>query len=179
MSTATVAVIAGLFGLIIGSFLNVVIWRLPRGESLAHPGSKCPECDTPIKPWDNIPVLSWVLLRGRCRNCGARISVRYPLVELLTAALYVLVVIHDDAGDQMWIGLVFMTLLVPITFIDLDLRLIPNKLTIPGSIAAVALVAIIIPDDLVEHLIAGATARPRHRPITPASLTSPMPIPFG
>jgi leader peptidase (prepilin peptidase)/N-methyltransferase len=158
VSTAAAAVVAGLFGLILGSFLNVVIWRLPRGESLATPGSKCPECDVPIKPWDNIPVLSWLLLRGRCRNCGARISARYPLVELLTAALFVLVVVAEDADQDIWLGFVFVALLVPITFIDLDLRLIPNKLTLPGSVAAIALVAAFHPDDLPEHLIAGAAA---------------------
>ena len=72
---------ASVFGLVIGSFLNVVIWRLPRKESLSHPGSHCPGCNEPVKPYDNIPVVSWLLLRGRCRNCGERISPRYPLVE--------------------------------------------------------------------------------------------------
>ncbi|MGZ4639665.1 MAG: prepilin peptidase, partial [Actinomycetes bacterium] len=79
MIVAAVAALLG--GLIVGSFLNVVAWRLPRGESLAHPPSHCPSCDTPIKPYDNVPVLSWLLLRGRCRACGAPISARYPLVE--------------------------------------------------------------------------------------------------
>src|SRR5947208_5440944 len=74
------------FGLVIGSFLNVVAYRLPRGESLVAPGSHCPGCNAPIKPWDNVPILSWLLLRGRCRGCGERISPRYPLVELATAA---------------------------------------------------------------------------------------------
>ncbi len=74
----------GVLGLLVGSFLNVVIYRLPRGESLVRPASRCPECETPIKPYDNIPVVSWLFLRGRCRNCGATISARYPLVEGLT-----------------------------------------------------------------------------------------------
>lgn len=81
---------AGVFGLLIGSFLNVVIWRVPRGESLL-PDSHCPNCDQPIRPWQNVPVISWIALRGRCSNCGAPISVRYPLVELGTALAYALV----------------------------------------------------------------------------------------
>src|SRR5918996_4542495 len=77
---------AAVLGAIIGSFLNVVVWRLPRGESLASPPSRCPSCGNRIAPYDNVPVVSWLLLRGRCRHCGARISPRYPLIELLTAA---------------------------------------------------------------------------------------------
>src|SRR3954449_405390 len=80
--------LAAVLGLIVGSFLNVVVWRVPRGESVVRPPSHCPGCDTPIAPRDNIPVLSWLLLRGRCRSCGTRISVRYPFVELLTAGLF-------------------------------------------------------------------------------------------
>src|SRR3977135_2989378 len=83
---------AALFGLLIGSFLNVVAWRLPRGESLVKPRSKCPGCATQLKFYDNVPVVSWLVLRGRCRGCSTRISARYPVVEALTAALYVLVV---------------------------------------------------------------------------------------
>ena len=81
--------LAGLFGLIIGSFLNVVIYRLPRGQSLVSPPSTCPRCDTRIRPIDNIPVLSWLLLRGRCHKCGAPISIQYPIVELVTGLLYI------------------------------------------------------------------------------------------
>src|SRR5207247_10579747 len=86
--TALIAVISGVYGLVIGSFLNVVIWRVPRHESLVTPGSHCPECDTPIAPRDNIPLVSWALLRGRCRHCRAPISGRYPLIELATAVLF-------------------------------------------------------------------------------------------
>src|SRR5215207_10528712 len=80
--------LAGLGGLLVGSFLNVVAWRLPRGESLVKPRSRCPHCKTQIAAYDNVPVLSWLLLRGRCRNCGARIAIRYPAVELVTAATF-------------------------------------------------------------------------------------------
>ena len=86
MSTAAGTAIAAVFGAVIGSFLNVVIWRLPRGENLAKPPSACPGCGKPIKPYDNIPIVSWLLLRGKCRNCGTRISARYPLVEALAVA---------------------------------------------------------------------------------------------
>ena len=158
MTTAAAAVLAGVLGLAIGSFFNVVIYRLPRGESLSKPRSRCPGCGTQIRPRDNIPVVSWLLLRGRCRDCGEPISVRYPLVELLTAALCVAVVLAEGADRSVWLGLAFVLLLVPITFIDLDHRIIPNVLTGLGAVVAIALVAIFQTDDLVEHLIAGAAA---------------------
>jgi leader peptidase (prepilin peptidase) / N-methyltransferase len=158
MSTASGAALAAVFGALIGSFLNVVIWRLPRGESLAKPPSHCPGCGEPIKPYDNIPIVSWLVLRGRCRNCGTRISARYPLVEALTAALCAGVVIRFGADRDVWLGLAFVLLLVPITFIDLDHRIIPNKLTLLGAIVAPALVIAFESDDLAEHLIAGAAA---------------------
>ena len=82
------ASLCGVAGLLVGSFLNVVIYRLPRGESVVHPGSHCPGCDRAIAPWDNIPVLSYVILRGRCRHCGIRISPRYPFFEALTASAW-------------------------------------------------------------------------------------------
>ena len=158
MSTGLGAAIAALFGALLGSFLNVVIHRLPRGESLAKPASHCPECRAPIKPYDNIPIVSWLVLRGRCRNCGTRISPRYPLVEALTAALFAGVVLRFGADEDVWLGLAFVLVLIPVTFIDLDLRLIPNKITLPGAIVAIALVAIFDTDDVVEHLIAGFAA---------------------
>jgi leader peptidase (prepilin peptidase)/N-methyltransferase len=158
MTTAFAAVLAGVLGLAVGSFLNVVIYRLPRGESLSKPRSRCPGCGTQIRSRDNIPVVSWLLLRGRCRDCGEPISARYPLVEALTAALCVGVVLSEGADRDVWLGLAFVLLLVPITFIDLDHQIIPNVLTGLGAIVAVVLVAIFQTDDLVEHLIAGAAA---------------------
>jgi leader peptidase (prepilin peptidase)/N-methyltransferase len=150
--------LAPIFGAILGSFLNVVIWRLPRGESLATPPSHCPGCGAAVRPLDNVPVLSWLLLRGRCRDCHAAIPARYPLVEALTAALMALVPLILGTGAEMWLGFVLVLLLVPITFIDLDHRIIPNKLTGPGAIVAVALVAALQPGELVEHLVAGVAA---------------------
>jgi leader peptidase (prepilin peptidase)/N-methyltransferase len=150
---------AALFGLLIGSFLNVVAWRLPRGESLIKPRSKCPGCQTQLKAYDNIPVFSWLVLRGRCRGCGERISARYPVVEAVTAALYVAVVaVKLDDGLQMALGLALVTFLVPIAVIDLDLKRIPNALTGPAAVVAVVLGAIIEPSYLPEQLIAGAAA---------------------
>jgi leader peptidase (prepilin peptidase) / N-methyltransferase len=150
---------AALFGLLIGSFLNVVAWRLPRGESLVKPRSKCPGCSTQLKAYDNIPLFSWLVLRGRCRGCGERISARYPVVEAVTAALYVIVVALQW-GDvlQIALGLVLVTFLVPIAVIDLDLKVIPNKLTAPAAVLAVALGAVLEPSYLPEQLAAGAGA---------------------
>ena len=155
MTTAAGAALAAVFGAVMGSFLNVVAYRLPRGESLAHPPSRCPSCGAPVKPYDNVPVLSWLLLRGRCRSCGERISWRYPAVEAGTALLCALVVVAEGADRDAWLGIAFVLLLVPIALIDLDHRLIPNKLTLPGAIIAVALVLLTRSDALVEHLVAG------------------------
>jgi leader peptidase (prepilin peptidase)/N-methyltransferase len=155
-----VAVIfAALFGAVIGSFLNVVAWRLPRGESLSHPGSHCPKCQAPIKPYDNVPVLGWLWLRGRCRACREPISIRYPLIEATTGALYALVVVAkwDDTAD-IALGIALVTLLVPMTIIDLEHRLIPNKLTLPFAVLALVLGVALDPGFLVEQLIAGIAA---------------------
>src|SRR3954447_26801825 len=146
--TAFLVVVAGVFGLLIGSFLNVVVWRVPRGESVVSPPSHCPSCDMPIAPRDNIPVLSWVLLRGRCRSCGARISSRYPLVELLTGILF--------AGLAAWFGPVaqlpaFLYLAavgVALALIDLDLKRLPDVLTLPSYPVGLALLGMA---SLVHH----------------------------
>lgn len=123
--------IAGLFGLLIGSFLNVVVWRLPRGESLSHPGSHCPVCDHPIRPYDNIPVVSWLVLRGRCRDCGTRISVRYPLVELATGVLFGLTAWWVGFSALLPFALWFMAACIALFLIDLEVHRLPNSLTLP------------------------------------------------
>ena len=158
MTLAYAAVLAGMFGLILGSFLNVVAYRLPRGESLAFPPSHCPSCDTPIKPYDNVPVVSWLWLRGRCRACRGAISGRYPVVEAVTALLLVAVVLAKGADRDAWLGLALVLLLVPVTLIDLDHRIIPNKLMLVGTVVSVAIVLLAQPDSLTEHLIAAAGA---------------------
>jgi leader peptidase (prepilin peptidase) / N-methyltransferase len=151
-------VIAAVLGAVFGSFLNVVAYRLPRGESLSHPPSRCPHCGKPVKPYDNIPVLSWLLLRGRCRHCKEPISPRYPIVEAGTGLLCALVVVAKGPDEDAILGIVLVLLLVPVTLIDLDHHLIPNKITYPGFVLGVALVAGLATDDLVEHLIASAAA---------------------
>ena len=158
MTLAYAAVLAGVFGLLLGSFLNVVAYRLPRGESLAFPGSHCPSCDTPIRPYDNVPVLSWLWLRGRCRACHGPISARYPIVEATTAALLVAVVLAKGADRDAWLGLAFVLLLVPVTLIDLDHRIIPNKLMLLGTVVSLAILALTEPGSIPEHLIAAAAA---------------------
>jgi leader peptidase (prepilin peptidase) / N-methyltransferase len=158
VTTLAGASLAGSLGLLFGSFLNVVAYRLPRGESLATPASRCPGCDTPIKPYDNVPVFSWLLLRGRCRSCGESIAWRYPLVELATALLMALTVVVIGPNEDVWLGLAFVLLLVPVTVIDIDFRIIPNKLMIAGTVAALAILAVTRPEDIPEHLIAAATA---------------------
>jgi leader peptidase (prepilin peptidase) / N-methyltransferase len=158
VTTAAGASLAGVLGLIFGSFLNVVAYRLPRGESLATPASRCPGCDTPIKPYDNVPVLSWLLLRGRCRSCGESIAWRYPLVELATALLLALTVVVIGPNEEVWLGLAFVLLLVPVTVIDIDFRIIPNKLMLAGTIAAPVILALTQPGEIPEHLIAAAAA---------------------
>ena len=158
MSTAATAVIAGVFGAVFGSFFNVVAYRLPRGESLSKPPSRCPECETPIKPYDNIPIFGWLLLRGRCRNCGEPISVRYPIVEALTAALAVAIVLARHETVARALGLAMLAALVPLSLIDLDTQKLPNKITAPAAVAAVVIGLIFHPSGVPEQLIAGAAA---------------------
>jgi leader peptidase (prepilin peptidase)/N-methyltransferase len=158
MSLVYAAVVAGAFGLILGSFLNVVVYRLPRGESLVWPGSRCPSCETPIRSFDNVPVLSWLVLRGRCRACKTSISARYPIVEAVTALLLVAVVLAKGADNDAWLGLAFVLLLVPVTLIDLDHRIIPNKLMLVGTVVSLAIVLVTEPDSLTEHMIAAGGA---------------------
>jgi leader peptidase (prepilin peptidase)/N-methyltransferase len=145
-------------GLIAGSFLNVVAYRLPRGESLVSPGSRCPSCGTPVKAYDNVPVLGWLLLRGRCRSCRARISSRYPAVEAACSALAVAVLASKQSAHDIVLGLILVAVLVPVALIDLDTRIIPNKITFPAAIAAIAAGALTRPSGLPEQLLAGALA---------------------
>ncbi len=158
MTLAYAAALAGAFGLIVGSFLNVVAYRLPRGESVVFPASRCPSCETKIKPYDNVPVLSWLWLRGRCRSCHTSISARYPIVEAITAALLVAVVLDKGADSDAWLGIAFVILLVPVTLIDLDHRIIPNTLMLVGTVVSVTLILLTDPSALTEHLIAAAAA---------------------
>src|SRR5512142_1114642 len=150
--------IAAIGGLIAGSFLNVVAIRLPRGESLIAPGSHCTSCRTPIKPYDNVPVIGWLLLRARCRSCGAHISARYPLVEALCAVLAVAVVLVKHSAVVIALGLTMVAVLVPVALIDFEHQIIPNKIMLPAAVAAVAIGLAFDPSAVPEQLIAGAAA---------------------
>ena len=149
---------ATVLGALIGSFLNVVIHRLPLGESLVTPGSHCPACDAPVRSFDNVPVLSWLVLRGRCRSCGAPISVRYPAVELLTAVSFGAVVAVRGFDDGLWLELPFVACLIALAGIDLDHKLLPNKIVYPMAAYGLVVSLIVATDDFPEHLIAGVGA---------------------
>jgi len=152
-------VIAALGGLLLGSFLNVVVHRMPRRASLVRPRSACGACGTPVRPYDNVPVLSWLVLRGRCRDCSAPISVRYPLVEAGTALLLGLVaLVHADDLVALVLGLVLVAFLVPMALIDLEHRIIPNRLTGPAALVALALGLALDPAGQPERLVAGVAA---------------------
>jgi leader peptidase (prepilin peptidase) / N-methyltransferase len=146
---AVLIVLVGLLGLAVGSFLNVVIWRVPRGESIVRPGSHCPICDNEIGPRDNIPVLSWLLLKGRCRNCHSPISPRYPLVELGTCALFVAFAFHFGLHAVLPAYLYLAAVGISLAMIDLDLHRLPDALTLPSYPVGLALlgVAAIVDDD--------------------------------
>ncbi len=130
-------------GLVIGSFLNVVIWRVPRGESIVHPPSACPNCRTPIRGYDNIPVLSWLILRGRCRDCGAAISVRYPLVEAGTGVLFAVLAWRFGLSWDLPAFLYFAAVAVALALIDIDVKRLPNVITLPSY--AVAGLLLLVP----------------------------------
>jgi leader peptidase (prepilin peptidase)/N-methyltransferase len=152
------ATFAGVLGAIFGSFLNVVVYRLPRHESVVSPPSHCPSCGTPVRPYDNIPILSWLLLRGHCRGCGEPISVRYPLVEALTAALCVGAVLTHSSAAGIALSVTLILLVVPAALIDLEHRIIPNKITALGAVLALAIGLALDPAGEPERLIAAAAA---------------------
>ncbi len=131
---------AGILGLIVGSFLNVVIHRVPRGESVVRPPSHCPGCGRAVAPWENVPVVSYVWLRGRCRGCGMRISLRYPAVELATGLVFVLVVARHGAEPMTAVYLGFAAALLAAAAIDFDHRIIPDRISIGGLLVALVLV---------------------------------------
>jgi leader peptidase (prepilin peptidase)/N-methyltransferase len=156
---APAAVLAFVWGLIAGSFVTVVAHRVPRGESIVHPRSRCVSCGAQIAAYDNVPVVSWALLWGRSRCCGEPISVRYPLTELTLGALYAATVLALW-GDttEIALGLVFVTMLAAVTLTDLERRIIPNKILIAAAVPAVAIAAVGDPGSLPERAIAGAAA---------------------
>jgi leader peptidase (prepilin peptidase)/N-methyltransferase len=152
-------VVAFLGGLVMGSFVTVVGYRVPRGESIVGPRSRCPTCGVQIAAYDNVPVFSWLLLRGRSRCCGKRISARYPLTELALGALYAatVAVLWDDP-TELALGIVFVTTLVAVTLTDLERRVIPNKILIVAAVLGVVIAAVGDPGSLPVRTIAGAAA---------------------
>lgn len=130
--------LCALVGLAVGSFLNVVVWRVPRGESVVTPPSACPACSSPIRPRDNVPVAGWLLLQGRCRDCSTPISARYPLVEAVTAGLFAVLALHFGADPVLPAYLYLAAVGMALALIDVDTRRLPDVLTLP-SYAVLAL----------------------------------------
>ncbi|HYU33108.1 MAG TPA: prepilin peptidase [Thermoanaerobaculia bacterium] len=129
---------AAVFGLIVGSYLNVVVYRLPLGLSTVYPRSRCPGCGSLIRARDNVPVLSFLLLRGRCRNCGTPISWRYPLVEVATGALFVACLLRFGLAPQVVVATVFACLMLVLGLIDYDHMILPDRITLPGIVVGLA-----------------------------------------
>jgi leader peptidase (prepilin peptidase)/N-methyltransferase len=140
------------FGAIIGSFLNVVIYRLPIGQSLVSPPSRCPKCGYSLKWYDNVPIAGWIMLGGRCRKCRAPVSIQYPLVELITAVLFALVIWLTPPGPLMISRLLLVCILIVLFGIDLEHQILPNSITLPG-IAAGVLLSLIAPPGLRDSLL--------------------------
>jgi leader peptidase (prepilin peptidase)/N-methyltransferase len=134
MDPTLLYIFAFLFGAIMGSFLNVCIFRIPAGISLISPSSRCPQCKITIKAYDNIPILSYFLLGGKCRNCGAPISARYPLVETMVALFSTFLMLKFGLSPSFFIYFILISSLVVVSFIDLDHRIIPDKISLPGII---------------------------------------------
>jgi leader peptidase (prepilin peptidase)/N-methyltransferase len=156
---AGIVAISFLLGLVAGSFVSAVAHRVPRGISIAGPRSKCPACGATIAARDNVPVLSWLLLRGRARCCGAPIPARYPLVELGLGLLFgATVLVYRDEPAEAAIGLVFVTMLAAITLTDLERRIIPNKILLVGALLCVAIAGATDPSGLPERAVAALAA---------------------
>ncbi len=149
---------AAFSGGILGSFLNVVAHRLPLGESLSKPRSRCTSCGTQIAAYDNVPVLSWLVLRGRCRHCHIPISARYPAVELTAAVTFAAIVATRGLHDDLLLQLPFAACLIALAAIDLDHRILPNKIVYPMGVWGVVATALVDTGHLPAHLIAGAIA---------------------
>lgn len=144
-----------LFGIVLGSFLNVCITRIPEGLSIVRPGSRCPRCETPIKPYDNVPILGWILLGGKCRSCRLPISPMYPLVELLTGLLFVACYLSFGLGPATFKWIVFSCLVVVLTITDLRVRMLPDVVDWPGFAAGLIFAAFVPLNDGTTLSLAG------------------------
>ena len=152
---AFILVVGFLFGLTVGSFLNVVIWRLPREESIVFPGSHCPRCNAPIHWYDNLPLLSWIILGGRCRACHGEISLRYPLVEAMNG-VFLALYLHHFPMAQAIAWYIFTAALIAVFFIDLDHKIIPNAISLPGLPLGLLANMYIFSSRWSEGLVSGA-----------------------
>ncbi len=148
--------IVGVFGALIGSFLNVCIHRLPKGESIVRPGSRCPACATPLRPFDNIPILSFLWLRGRCRSCGKRIAIRYPAVEALNTIGYILLWSRYGLTPEGAVYAAFYSSLLVVTFIDWDHQIIPNRITLPGIAIGLLSAATVLAGGFMDAVLGAA-----------------------
>ncbi len=148
-----------LFGIVIGSFLNVCISRIPEGESVISPASRCPRCKTPIKPYDNVPILGWLWLRGKCRNCALPISPMYPIIEFLTGAIFVLTYIEFDVTLSTFKWLFFSCIIIVLIVTDLRVRLLPDAVVWPGFGIGLALATRIPSDDPAGFMLLGLLRR--------------------
>ncbi|MFQ5950422.1 MAG: prepilin peptidase, partial [Nitrospiria bacterium] len=142
-----------ILGLLIGSFVNVCIYRLPRGESIVFPPSHCPSCAKPVKPYDNIPILSFILLRGKCRSCGVPISWQYPLVELVHALGYTFILHQFGLSPQALVYALFFSSLVVVSFIDLSHQIVPDVITLPGMALGLIVASTILPLGPINSLV--------------------------
>lgn len=151
-------IISIVLGALIGSFVNVVIHRIPRSESIITPASHCPKCGAPIKPWQNIPIVSWVWLKGRCAACQTKISAQYPLVELALAAWFGMVAIKDGGAWQIILGWALGSVLLAIAVIDYRHGIIPNKIVLPAAVVFLLLQTLIVQEDVWIFAVYGIGA---------------------
>jgi len=148
-----VYLVTGVLGAIIGSFLNVCIYRIPRGDSVLRPRSHCPRCDAVIRFYDNIPILSFLILRGRCRQCGSPIPWRYPLVEAINTVGYISLLLKFGPGWHLLVYASLFSALIVVTFIDLSHQIVPDRITLPGIVIGAIAAATVLPAGLVNALI--------------------------
>src|SRR5918999_2479694 len=158
MASLSEIALAALGGAVTGSFLNVVIHRLPRRESIVSGRSRCPQCESQIAAYDNVPIFSWLVLRGRCRHCKARIPSRYPLIELLTAVAFAVVVAVRGADSDLLLELPFVAMLIAVAAIDLEHRIVPNRILLPAALWGLGAAALVASSELPEYALAGAIA---------------------
>lgn len=151
-------IVVFLFGSMVGSFLNVCIYRIPRGKSIVSPSSRCPSCNNPIMPWDNVPIFSFILLRGKCRFCGKRISFKYPFVEIINAVFYVAALLIYGGSFTLLVHFTFISALVVITFIDLEFQIIPDRISLPGIVISLVFGSTVFPDSFSRTDLLGLQA---------------------